>query len=133
MIKNLFIYLLISNYLILTNLYSNECNFKTGIKHNPTNNTYIYTKECHLKVGELVIENTEYETKFKDLNDAITLKDLVIEKEEQRIKLYQDNYFKLEDRVMNIEKVNKWENRLYFISGILLMVGAGFLVGQVRK
>src|ERR1700677_5144950 len=77
-----------------------DCDFSTGITAGP-NNTFIYTEECHLKVGSLVQDNAVKTQQIADLNAAISLKNLAISNSDARVALWQ----KSSDD--NLDRLNK--------------------------
>jgi hypothetical protein len=106
-----------------------ECDFKTGIT--PTDHgTYEYTKECHVAVGQLRQNYLIDEQKIADLNKALDLKDLAITKANQRADLWMDTSFKLEDRVMTIDKMESTNKWIYFGLGVLTTFAAAYAARQ---
>lgn len=123
----------IINIVVLLSLISNlsyaDCDFSTGIKPN-TDGSFTYTKECHLKVGQLVQDNKTKDTQITDLNKAITLKDLALKESEDRASLWMNTSFKLEDRLSKIDGLEKKNDILYFGLGALMVIGTAVAYGQ---
>lgn len=117
--------------LLLTCFLSNtalaECDFSKGITPGP-NKTFIYTEECHLKVGTMVQDIQTKDQQIDDLNKAITLKDLAITKSDERVNLWMDTSLKLEDRVNKIDSLQSQNQWLMFGLGALTVIGAGLIV-----
>ena len=118
--KKLFILLL-----LISQVSYAECDFKTGITKN-SDGSYNYTRDCHIRVGETVQEN-------ENLKKSIDLKDLAIQKQEDRITLWSDTSYKLEQRVNAIEEMKSKNDFLYFGLGVLATVGTAFAVSRVIK
>lgn len=115
----------------MSNLAFAECDFKTGIT--PLGDgSFKYSGECHRKVGDLVQDNKTKETQIADLFKAIELKDLAIQKSDQRAQLWMDTSYKLEDRLNKIDSISSKNSILYFGLGMvftgLAVWGAGQLV-----
>jgi hypothetical protein len=111
-------------FILLFSLNANAaCDWKTGISSGP-NRTFIYSEECHQAVGALVQAN-------KDLNSAITLKDLALKESDERVALWQktsgDEFDRL-NKLSNDQKRNDW---LVFGLGALTVVAAGFMTAKL--
>lgn len=111
--------------LLVSQISYAECDFSTGITKNSDGN-FVYNRDCHLRVGELVEEN-------KNLKKSIELKDLAIQKQDERISLWMDTSNKLEQRVNTIEDLKSKNEFLYFGLGVLATVGTAFAVSRVVK
>ena len=98
-----------------------------------TNEGYVYPIECHAEVGKIIKENEKRKEEIKELRAALTLKDLTINKFEQRIVLWRDTSYKLEDRLMKQHKYSSYQNWIYFIGGVGLTVLSGWAMGQAAK
>lgn len=107
-----------------------DCDFSTGITK--TDAGYLYTPECHKKVGKLVADLKDRETEVGKLNDSIKLKDLAIDTHERRAQLWMDTSMKLEDRVNTIDKYNATSHWLYFGLGVVLTGAAVWGAGYLR-
>lgn len=108
---------LLSLILIISNISYAECDFSTGIKK--VDDGYLYTTECHLKVGSLVKDNKNKDESIGQLNKAIDLKDLALTKADQRVQLWTDTSEKLETRVNTISELQNKNYFLYFGLGIV--------------
>jgi hypothetical protein len=83
------------------------------------NGEYIYSKDCHKEVG-------------KNIRD-IKLKDLIIEKQEQRIELWSNKTYELEKEINSLERwkeVNKW---IYYGLGAVSVGLSVYLAGKIYK
>lgn len=123
---------LICSILIFSNLSYADCDFKTGIAPGP-NNTFIYTQECHLRVGQLVKDLSIRDQQVADLNKAIELKDLAIKYSDERANLWMDTSAKLENRIQTIDSLERKADWLYFGLGVVVMGFAVWGAGQLAK
>lgn len=115
------------------NIAMADCDFKTGIS--PLDDgSFKYSRECHLKVGQMKQDLDVATKQVADLTQAITLKDLALTKSDQRVTLWQDTSFKLEDRINTIDSLQKFNGILYFGLGVvftsLAVWGAGHLAAH---
>lgn len=125
----------IISFLMLLTFVSNvalaDCDFSTGITPGP-NKTFVYSEECHLKVGQLVQQNTTLLAQVGDLTKAIDLKDLALTKADQRTQLWMDTNDKLQDRLSKIDEVYRHNELLYYGLGVLTVFVAAYAVHQIR-
>lgn len=94
--------------------------------------TYVYSEELHLCVGQLVQSNKTKDTQIADLTKAIQLKDLAIQKADERVALWMDTSFKMEDRLNKIDSLRSSNNTLYYGLGIATAILAVWAAGQLR-
>lgn len=110
---------------MLSNVAMAECDFSKGITPGP-DKTFIYTEECHQKVGIM-------KKQIEDYKQVITLKDLAIQKADERTQLWMDTSFKLEDRIEKIDKLQKGNDWLYFTLGALTVIGTGMALANLTS
>ena len=108
-----------------------SCDFST-IKKN-TQGEYIYSRDCHIKVGQLVEENQIQTQQITLLNKSIELKDLALTSYEKRTKLWMDTTETLEQRLTSIERHKSTQNWLYFGLGIVVSGLAVYGASQLAK
>lgn len=106
-----------------------DCDFSKVVKNN--DGTFTYSKDLHICVGQLVQDNTIKAQQIDDLNKAISLKDLTIQKSDERANLWMDTSFKLESRVETIDKMEKTNSWLFFALGAVTVIGAGMMAAQL--
>lgn len=117
---------------LFSNVAMAECDWSTGIKP-LSNGNYEYTKECHIKVGETVRDLKISDEQVKKLTQAISLKDLALEKANERAELWRGTSMQLEARVETMDSLyqrNKW---LYFGLGVLATSAAVYAAGQLHR
>lgn len=116
--------------MLLSNIAFADCDYS---KVQKVDGGYLYTKELHLCVGEMK-QNYEIEVqKTVKLTEALTFKDLALQKSNERTELWMQTSFKLEDRINTIDSLRGMNSTLYFTLGILTMFAATYAAGQVRK
>lgn len=121
--------------LILLLIFTNNtlaCDFSKGVTK-LSDGAYRYEPNCHLEVGRLVQDNELKAKQITLLNQSIELKDLVIQKQDQRIKLWMDTTENLEQRLSTIERYKSTQNLLYFGLGIALSGLAVYGASQLVK
>ena len=126
--KKLFYIVILFSF--LTHCIAAECDWKTIEEKD---GKFIYSKECNIKVGQLVKEMALKDEQIVKLNKVIELKDLMILKGDERIELWRATTYKLEDRLISQDK---WSNRkdwLYFAGGIIVTIAVGVANSYARK
>lgn len=116
----------------ISNVVLADCDFKTGIMP-LSDGGYRYSEACHLKVGQLVQDNAIKDQQIQDLNKAITLKDLALQKSDDRANLWMNTSGQLEDRLTKVDSLEKKNDLLYVGLGVLGTVLAVWAAGQLRK
>lgn len=116
--------------LLLSQTIYGDCDFKTGITAGP-NKTFIYSEECHQKVGSLVLDNKNKAQQVDDLLKAITLKDLAIKDSDQRATDWMSTSGTLEKRVQEIDKLEGTNKVLYFGLGVLTTFLAAYSAAKL--
>jgi hypothetical protein len=124
-------YLSIILTLCLTYSPTWACDPSTDITKNQ-DGSYTYTKECHVEVGKKVEENEKRKEQVTKLYQVIELKDLALVKSHERIELWRDTSFKMEDKVNSLEKMKETNKWLYFGVGVVVMSLAVYGAGQLR-
>jgi hypothetical protein len=114
--------------LFASNLAIGECDWSKITKDKDGN--YIYTPELNRCVGALVEKEKLYQEQVEKLNKTIELKDLAITKTEQRVKLWQDTTYQLEEKYTKQNKYNDYRDWIFFGLGI---VATGFISYTINK
>lgn len=107
-----------------------ECDFTDGKGVSKVEGGYLYTKECHIAVGQMKYDLGVSTEQLGKLNKALDLKDLAISKADQRADLWQSATFKLEDRINTIDQMRSSNNWMYFGLGVLTVFVAGYAARQ---
>lgn len=116
----------------VSNVALADCDFKTGITP-LSDGSYKYSADCHLRVGQLVQDNAVKDQQISDLTKAVTLKDLVLQKSDDRANLWMNTSGQLEDRLTKVDSLEKKNSVLYVSLGVLGTVLAVWAAGQLRK
>lgn len=115
---------------MISNTAFAECDFSRDVKELPSGSRE-YTKECHIKVGQLVQDNQVKDQQITDYKKAIELKDLAITKADQRAQLWMDTSLKLEDNIQRMDSIKSKNEWIYFGLGVLTMFAAGMAAAQL--
>lgn len=107
------------------------CNPK-DIKEQP-NGTYVYPVDCHVDYGRLRQNEEARKKQVEHLKESIKLKDLALDYSNRRIETWQNATYKVEDRLIRLEKNNSKMNWVYFGLGVIVMGGAVWGAGQLRR
>ena len=101
--------------------------------------SYVYTADCHREVGKLVgktkeleLANTERQKESKNLYEAIKLKDLALEVSDKRIMNWREESYNQHERLLRQQKLSKYNDWLYFGSGVFLTVLSVWAAGQIK-
>ena len=100
-----------------------DCDWKTGITPGP-DKTFVYTEECHQKVGALVKSNS-------DLTQALQLKDLALQASDSRTQLWTKNAEDAQDRLLKMDSDSKESDLIMFGLGALTVLGAGYVTAKL--
>ena len=116
---------------------SYACNWSTDIQKQGSK--FLYTASCHKLVGDTVkkareLEKAEEEREkaVKKLNDSIKLKDLALYKSDQRMMEWRDESYNQHERLLRQQKLAKFNDWIYFGSGIGLTILSVWAAGQLR-
>lgn len=94
--------------------------------------SFSYPLDCHLEFGRLVRVEKEREKQIEHLNKSIELKDLAIDVSNDRIELWQNTAYKLEDRLLKYEATSERMRWIYFGLGVIVMGAAVHGAGKLR-
>mgnify|MGYP003332930058 CR=1 FL=1 len=92
---------------------------------------FLYPDGCHDRVGKIVKDNDDYKIETEALRKTIDLKDLTIQKADERTELWRNTTFKVEDRLNNLESAAKTNQWVYFGLGVLSVFAAGYAAKQI--
>lgn len=107
------------------------CEFSQDIQRNE-DGTYTYTRDCHVEVGKKLDELDIRLLQIEDLKSSLDLKDMALDKAEDRIELWRDTSFKLEDRVNKIEQYKSEQQWWWFALGVVVTGAAVYGAGQLK-
>jgi hypothetical protein len=118
--------------LIISTLSYGKCDLSTDVKKTPNGN-YIYSKECHLLMGQWKNDLEKRQKQVKALEKTITLKDLAINTNLQRVDRWRDTSFTLEDRLFKIERLQSTNKVLYFGIGVIFTGLSVWAASQINQ
>jgi len=127
--RNLLISLLIVVILPLKTFAA--CDFANDIKANP-DNTYTYTKDCHIEVGKRVKKLGITEQQVVELEKVIELKDLALVKQKERADLWMDTSMKINDKLQSYESAARSSDWIHFGLGVGVTILSAWAVGQLK-
>ena len=91
---------------------------------------YLYPKECHIEVGKTLKENDLRKEQNEKLNKSIELKDLAIQKADERADIWQENSYKQYDRLQTQDRLAKYENWILFGGGFFMGIASAYVGGK---
>lgn len=95
------------------------------------NGTFTYSKELNLCVGKAIKDLNAANAQIDAYSKALTLKDLALDNANQRINMWQDTTWKLQDRMSTIDSLESKNKILYFALGIVVTGAAVWGAGQL--
>lgn len=107
-----------------------DCDFTDGKGVSKTETGYLYSRECHLAVGNMNYDLGVSKDQIVLLNKSLYFKDIALTKADQRADLWQATAFKLEDRINTIDQMRSTNNLMYFGLGVLTVFAAAYAVRQ---
>lgn len=117
---------------MISNVALAECNWKTDIETLPDGRR-AYSTECHIKVGEMKRDLETANQQVVVLTKAIELKDLAYAKSNERLELWMNTTYKLEDRLNKIDSLQAKNSWLMFGLGVVVTSAAVWGAGQLRR
>jgi hypothetical protein len=106
-----------------------NCDYTKIVKN--ADGTFTYTKQLHLCVGDMKLDLEVAKLQIVDLNQALSLKDVALQKSDSRVKLWSDTSEQLENRITKIDTETKRNDFLYFALGIAASIGVGFMTAKL--
>jgi hypothetical protein len=113
------------------------CNWKTDIQRDGAR--YSYSASCHEKVGSLVIKarelekaNSERKKQAEKLTSSLKMSELALDKADKRIRNWRDEAYNQHERLLKQKKLAKFNDWVYFGSGIGLTILSVWAAGQIK-
>lgn len=116
--------------LLGTQLVLADCNPRTIKKQ--ASGDYLYPKACHLDYGRLRQVEEARKVQIDQLKKSIELKDLAISKSNERIELWQNATYKVEDRLLKVERNTERMRWFYLGLGVVITGAAVWGAGQLK-
>jgi hypothetical protein len=108
-----------------------DCNPRTDIKTVGAD-SYLYQEDCHIDYGRLRQAEPLYKEQTKELKKSIEMKDLALKYSDERTENWKKTTYKLEDKLLKVEKNNDRMKWVYFGLGIITTSAAVYAAGQLR-
>ena len=107
-----------------------DCNLKgiNEIEHD----LFIYSTECHIDYGRLRQAEPLYKEQTRQLKKSIEMKDLALKYSDERTENWKKTTYKLEDKLLKVERNNDRMKWVYFGLGIITTSAAVYAAGQLR-
>ena len=125
---------IISSLLVGSMLFSNiafaDCKWATDVKK--VSDGYLYTEECHGRVGVVVKDLEDREKEVTSLRKTIEFKDLALVKADERVMLWRDESYEQFDRLQKQTALSRKNDMLWFVLGIVFTGAAVYGAGQLR-
>lgn len=118
-------------FLILSINAIADCNWEDIVK-NP-NDTFTYSKELHICVGQLIQDNKVKAQQISDFTQAITFKDSVIKTDEKRIQDWAETSTKLQDRLQKVDNLQQKNQWLFYGLGVATVLAGGWVASQLYR
>jgi hypothetical protein len=129
---------------LLLTINAFSCDFST-IQQQGDN--FVYNKDCHLEVGHLVKENSSQKQQLDELKKAndsrteesahlrksIQLKDLALDKADERVSKWREESYNQNDRLLRQDRLSGYTNWFYFGGGVAIAILSVFAAGQLRR
>jgi hypothetical protein len=93
---------------------------------------YLYQKDCHIDYGRLRKAEPLYKKQAKELRKSIEMKDLALKYSNERTETWKKTTYKLEDKMLKLEKNHDRMKWVYFGLGILATGAAVYAAGQLK-
>ncbi len=106
------------------------CNWSEDVSKN-SDGSYNYTKECHIKVGEVVETNEIQKKQIENFNQIIDHKDNVIDLHRKRVKNWKETSKELEEHVNMLQATKGADDWVWFGLGVLATSAAVYGAGHL--
>jgi hypothetical protein len=107
-----------------------DCQWARDIKK--VEGGYLYTNDCHGQVGVIVKDNDDLKTEVVNLRKGLELKDLVVQKSDERVMLWRNESYEQFDRLQKQTEAAHRNETLWFVLGIVVTGAAVWGAGQLR-
>lgn len=121
--------IVIFTMLLSTNIFG-SCDWST-VKE--TDKGYLYSKECHIEVGNSISELEGRREQVETLKNSLKLKDLALNTSNMRIEDWKTATYQLEDRLLKHDRWSGIKSWSYFGTGVgvtILSVWAASLLAR---
>jgi hypothetical protein len=128
--KNWILLLAMIVVLLLTMDKTKACDWSSIEKQG---DRFVYSKDCHLAVGTMV-KNEKIQAERVDLlNKSLELKDLALDKADQRINNWRTEAYKQNEKLLDIQRKTKYNDYMVFGLGVVTAILTGYVFNQATK
>jgi len=117
--------------MLSSSAFGADCKWADGVKKQETG-YYLYTPECHGRVGLLVKDNDDFKTEVEALRKTIDLQKLVIDKADERTILWRNESYEQFDRLQKQSAASEYNKVLWFVLGVVVTSAAVYGAGQLK-
>ena len=93
---------------------------------------YVYSVDCHIDYGRLRQVEPLRQKQVKELKKSIEMKDLALKYSDERTENWKKTTYKLEDKLLKVERNNDRMKWVYFGLGIITTGAAVYAAGQLK-
>lgn len=110
--------------------FAGDCKWADGTKK--VEGGYLYTNDCHARVGLTLRDNDDLKIEVQELRKTIDVQKLVIEKADERTILWRNESYEQFDRLQKQASMNEYQKTLWFVLGIVVTSAAVYGAGQLK-
>lgn len=122
--------LLLSASVFFTSPVFAECKWADGVKK--VESGFLYSNDCHGRVGILIKDLEDREIEVVNLRKGLELKDLALQKSDERIMLWRDESYEQFERLQKQSELTSRNQYLWFALGVIFTGAAVWSAGQLR-
>lgn len=122
--------LILATSLLTSNIVFADCKWAEGVKK--VEGGYLYSSDCHGRVGILVKDLEDREIEVVNLRKGLELKDLALKKADERITLWRDESYEQFERLQKQTEFARKNETLWFVLGVVVTGAAVWSAGQLR-
>jgi hypothetical protein len=118
-------------FCLMTKFAVADCNW--GKIQKNSDNTYTYTAELHLCVGELIRDTQLKDKQIDHLKKAIELSDLALTKSQAQNQSWMESSLKVQEEMRKYESASELSGWIKFGLGVAVTTFAFWGAGQLRR
>lgn len=95
--------------------------------------SYTYTKELHVCVGQMKEDLSVSNKKIENLNKALDLKDFALKAADDRAVMWMNTSLKLEEKVSKIDELSSKNQWLFFALGVAATAASVYVASRAIR
>lgn len=95
--------------------------------------SYTYTKELHVCVGQMKEDLDTSNKKVETLNKALDLKDFALKMADDRAVMWMNTSLKLEEKVAKVDELSSKNQWLFFALGVAATAASAYVASRVLR